>query len=404
MFKKREVVILIVIACILLLSACNNKIEPELPIGNYVMEESDEFIRPTVSLKENKEFTFTYSLLSSYFANGIYEEDGNKLILKTDDGKYKYVFQIKDNTLIFNEKESSEISSYAESAGAPFTKNVLDGSIFVLDKNDNMGAEITMVDFIYHKADLYDKKDEILGKDYFNEVDVILRDIKALLTEKEYNRLLKNRYLVDEDLVSENYDSSEIKNIEYEIVSEDENKVEYIVKYTESLYFKDKLKKEKLVTEKFYLEKIEDKWLIYNINRDGNSNDYWIIGMELSKILSSELNTIDGISLVNVNYSQDNKELHFILENKTNNTIYFGEYITLEKKHKDNWYSVPYSGEVGFTDILNYLEAQSQSERNLPINVWAHILPGEYRIIKEVFFDENAKNQHFISADFTIHK
>ena len=402
MLKKREAIILIAIACILLLSACNNKIEPGLAIGNYVMEESDEIIKPTVTLKENKEFIFNYSILSSYFANGTYEEDGSNLILKTGDGKYKYVFEIKDNTLNFNEKESSEISSYAESAGAPLTKNVLDGSIFVLDKNDNIGAEITIVDFLYGKVDLYDKKDEILGKDYFNEVDEILRDIKVLLTDKEYQRLLKNRYLVDEDLVNKSYDSAGIENIEYEKVSEDNNKVEYKVIYTEKLYFKNVLKQEKQVTENFYLEKIEEKWLIYNISRDGNSNDYWIIGMEPSKILSSELNTIDGISLVNVNYNLDNKEIYFTLENKTNNTIYFGEYITLEKKHKDNWYSVPYSGEVGFTDILNYLEVQSQSDRNLPINAWAHILPGDYRIIKEVFLDDNTKNPHFISADFTI--
>ncbi len=267
MFKKKQAIILILLLyCLLLFSGCSKKIEPPLPIGNYVMEESDEIIKPIVTLKENKEFIFNYSVLSSYFANGIYEEDGGNLILKTDDGKYKYVFEIKDNALIFNEKKSSEILSYAESAGDPSKKNVLDGSIFVLDENDIMGAEIAMVDFLYHKVDLYDKKDEILGKDYFNEVDEILRDIKALLTEKEYNRLLKNRYLVDEDLVSENYDSSEIKNIEYEIVSEDENKVEYKVRYTESLYFKDELKKEKEITENFYLERIEDKWLIYYID------------------------------------------------------------------------------------------------------------------------------------------
>ena len=60
-------------------------------------------------------------MLSSYYAIGSYEIDDGSLILKTDDGKYKYVFKIEDNTLIFNEKESSEIPSYA---------NVPDGAVF----------------------------------------------------------------------------------------------------------------------------------------------------------------------------------------------------------------------------------------------------------------------------------
>jgi hypothetical protein len=89
--------------------------------GTYIMQESEEPSKPTVSLENGNRFTFTYSLLSSYYAVGSYEIDDGSLILKTDDGEYKYVFKIKDNTLIFNEKESSEIPSYA---------NVPDGAVF----------------------------------------------------------------------------------------------------------------------------------------------------------------------------------------------------------------------------------------------------------------------------------
>ncbi len=92
-----------------------------IPTGNYIMQESEEPSKPIVLLKDGNRFTFNYSMLSSYYAIGSYEIDDGNLILRTDDGENKYVFKIKDNTLIFNAKESSEIPSYA---------NVPDGAVF----------------------------------------------------------------------------------------------------------------------------------------------------------------------------------------------------------------------------------------------------------------------------------
>jgi len=92
-----------------------------IPAGNYIMQEAEEPAKPIVLLKDGYRFTFTYSLLSSYYAIGSYEIDDGNLILKTDDGENKYVFKIKGTTLIFNAKESSEIPSYA---------NVPDGAVF----------------------------------------------------------------------------------------------------------------------------------------------------------------------------------------------------------------------------------------------------------------------------------
>ena len=125
-----------------------------------------------------------------------------------------------------------------------------------------LSPEKTIDEFLHKKAELYDKKDEILGENYFNEVDEILKEVKVLLTEKEYERLLANRYIVDHDLVNEVYDRSEIKNIEYEKISEDKTSAKYVVRYNENLYFENELKQEKENTEKFYLEKIDDRWAI----------------------------------------------------------------------------------------------------------------------------------------------
>jgi len=115
-------VLLLVLAWVLVgCSGSPKTVHQYIPSGNYIMQESEEPSKPTVSLEDGNRFTFTYSLLSSYYAVGSYEIDDGNLILKTDDGEYKYVFKIKDNTLIFNAKESSEIPSYA---------NVPDGAVF----------------------------------------------------------------------------------------------------------------------------------------------------------------------------------------------------------------------------------------------------------------------------------
>ncbi|AUG56118.1 hypothetical protein [Acetivibrio saccincola] len=116
--------ILLILICILVgcSGTYNTKTaEQYLPIRVYVMQESQEPIKPSVSLKDNNRFTFNYSALSSYIAIGSYEVNDDNLILKTDDGKFKYVFKIKDDQLIFNAAESSKIPSYA---------NVPDGAIF----------------------------------------------------------------------------------------------------------------------------------------------------------------------------------------------------------------------------------------------------------------------------------
>ena len=89
------------------LIGCSNSTkttEQYISVGTYVMQESEESIKPNVSLEDSNKFTFTYSVLSSYIAIGSYEVDDGSLILKTDDSEYIYVFIIKDGALVFNAK------------------------------------------------------------------------------------------------------------------------------------------------------------------------------------------------------------------------------------------------------------------------------------------------------------
>lgn len=149
--------------------------------------------------------------------------------------------------------------------------------------DENLIPEKNIDDFLNEKSDLYIKKEEIVS--VFENADTLeieesdkgaieseeglnklLKEVKALLTEKEYERLIANRYLVDADLLGEKYDRSEIKDVKYEKLSESEEKIVYKVKYTENLYFENELKEEKNRTNEFTLEKIDNKWFISHID------------------------------------------------------------------------------------------------------------------------------------------
>lgn len=139
--------------------------------------------------------------------------------------------------------------------------------------------------FLKEEAGLYERQEEIVGafetsdtmsleeKDddlqaenpQNKKLEEILKDVKDLLTEKEYERLMANRYLIGNDLLEGNYDKSEIKDIDYDLVSEDKEKVVYLVQYTEELYFENDLNEEKSYIDEFTLEKIDKKWLISRI-------------------------------------------------------------------------------------------------------------------------------------------
>ena len=137
---------------------------------------------------------------------------------------------------------------------------------FGYSNNGSSVPKENIEEFLNKKSELYEEQ-KALGDSFYEQykevkLDEILKDIKKLLTEKEYERLISKRYIIDEDLIKENYDKSEIKDIEYEKVSENEEKVIYAVKYTEKLYCKKELKLEKIHENEFTLEKIDNNWLI----------------------------------------------------------------------------------------------------------------------------------------------
>lgn len=105
---------------------------------SYVSSEesgSEFFDSSNITLDSDGNFTFSYSFLSSYLGVGKYFLSDKMLLLFTDDGKYKYVFNvIDDSSLAFDSAASSEIPKYRYGGAdtVPVTP-VSDGAVFVKD-------------------------------------------------------------------------------------------------------------------------------------------------------------------------------------------------------------------------------------------------------------------------------
>lgn len=171
------------------LAGCSNNpetIEHDAAVGTYVME-SSEALKPYVLLKDNNEFSFTYSSDSSYWAIGNYEEVDGGLILKTMDGEFEYVFEIKEKDLIFNAKESSEVPSYA---------NVPDGVRFSFDKEYLAEREL-LIGFYYDLEykdkifpDMTDLEiEEVIGRISIAAAEKVKKGEKFKVTEEELEEL-----------------------------------------------------------------------------------------------------------------------------------------------------------------------------------------------------------------------
>lgn len=98
----------------------------------YMKTDATDIVIPVISLSEEENsFTFSYDILSSYLSVGSYENIDDKLILVTDDNKYKYVFEIVDEKILkFIEKESSPISLINKNS---LREDIVDGTEFVLN-------------------------------------------------------------------------------------------------------------------------------------------------------------------------------------------------------------------------------------------------------------------------------
>lgn len=65
----------------------------------YMLKADREEVLPQIIIDEDdKSFSLSYDVMSSYLAVGTYTENSDQFILKTDDGKYQYTFDITDGS------------------------------------------------------------------------------------------------------------------------------------------------------------------------------------------------------------------------------------------------------------------------------------------------------------------
>lgn len=86
------------------------------PIGNQTIQ-----CRRSITIEEDGRFQFSFSVISSYIGTGTYVQDGDLLVLHTDDGKYHYAFQLADDGLVFDADSSSDFLGHAD---------IPDGAVF----------------------------------------------------------------------------------------------------------------------------------------------------------------------------------------------------------------------------------------------------------------------------------
>jgi len=233
---------------------------PEEKIGKtftYVYTDYNHtaVIQPTLILIYNGDnansFIFNYSPLSNYIpVVGTFTEENGKIILKTDDGMYKYVFDIVGTkSLSFNEAQSSKIPSYNISENSHESIKLFDdGALFFLKETP---TEYTPQEPFKEDIIIYGYKSFQLNKDqYYIDEETgtsIIRNIGG-----------KTTTLVDgNDLISD-------------ILFYD-NKIYYCETFTSNLYVMDLNgeNKQKLLdcdtTEGFYGGDFHS-WYIYNGN------------------------------------------------------------------------------------------------------------------------------------------
>lgn len=111
--------VILFLSCMLM--GCAAERNTSLPLRTYMFAESEDVIKPSVTLEDQNKFSFTFSALSSYIASGTYEMNGDHLLLKTDDGRYQYLFVIQDKAIVYDAKNSSSLPWYVD---------IPDGAIF----------------------------------------------------------------------------------------------------------------------------------------------------------------------------------------------------------------------------------------------------------------------------------
>ena len=136
--------------------------------------------------------------------------------------------------------------------------------------------------------------------------------------------------------------------------------------------------------------------MLLGVTGCGTTNDFDIGGVS-----NIEINNNNDVTLSVKDGTLKNTSATLILENNTDKLLRYDEYYKMEIKEDNEWHTI--NVELYFNDPLWGVKQNSKEEIELS---WEHgygkLAPGEYRIIKEVYFENEEEQEFNISAEFTI--
>ncbi|MDO5556942.1 MAG: hypothetical protein Q4G05_01675 [Clostridia bacterium] len=135
--------------------------------------------------------------------------------------------------------------------------------------------------------------------------------------------------------------------------------------------------------------------IIFGITGCGNKTEF-DIGNK-SDIQISE----QDVSLTIKEDTLKNTGATLVLKNFSDKTLKYDEVYEIEIEQDNEWYKI--NVEIDFNDPLWEVEQNESNELELK---WEHgygkLATGTYRIIKEVYFENDSEEKFYVSAEFTI--
>lgn len=129
-----------------------------------------------------------------------------------------------------------------------------------------------------------------------------------------------------------------------------------------------------------------------------------------SSFKQTQLNTIAEVMLSEV--TQDEDILSYSLINNSDQTIWYGSEVRLEKERFGKWYRIDrIDPEVLFTPDLYNLSSGREESHKIDLDYWKGIKTGKYRIIETFMLteynelrkvEEPRKGYYYVSREFEI--
>lgn len=136
--------------------------------------------------------------------------------------------------------------------------------------------------------------------------------------------------------------------------------------------------------------------MFFGVTSCGIKNDF-----DIGKLSNVKIDNNNNVTLSIKDNTLKKTGATLILENDSDKLLHYDEYYKMEIKKDKKWHKI--NVELCFTDPL--WEVKENSKKEFELNWeqgYGKLASGDYRIIKEVYFEGEEENAFNISAEFTI--